>query len=143
MGRDLRKIEETTGVQEEDVTVVRKVEGPAAVRPPRPERAELQRAVLVIAVDGQAPWRFCLEERDHVIGRASEVDINLVDDSISRQHAVLLFRRDDFVLKDLDSKNGTFLNGTAVHECPLRPGDVIRIGNHSLRFQLEAPHTTP
>lgn len=125
-------------VEEDDVTVVRPLEAPRAGRP-RVDRELAHRAVLLISCNSQAQRRFYLDERDHIIGRSADVDISLLDESISRQHAILVYRREDYVLKDLDSKNGTFLNGTAVHECPLRPGDVVQIGSHSLRFLLEAP----
>ena len=71
------------------------------------------------------------------------MDIPLADDSISRSHAKVVFKNDEFILVDLGSKNGTFLNGTHIHECPLRAGDEITIGNHALQFLYEAVLTPP
>lgn len=141
MSRRREDESDLSDITEDDVTVVREV-GPAPTNRARLDRELAHRAVLLITANGEAARRFYLDERDHIIGRSAEVDISLLDESISRQHALLVFRREDFILKDLDSKNGTFLNGTSVHECPLRPGDVIQIGKHSLRFLLESPQSS-
>jgi len=101
-----------------------------------------QRAYLIVTAGEENGARFYLSRKTHLIGRSSEVEITLADDSISRTHARISYRNDEFVLADLDSKNGTFLNGTRVHECPLHYGDEITVGNHVLRFMYEAVVTS-
>ena len=104
----------------------------------RVDRLMTQRAYLEVTAGALQGQRFYLAPRDHLIGRSQEADIPLADESISRLHAKVQYRNDEFILVDLGSKNGTFLNGTNVHECPLRAGDEIMIGNHSLQFLFEA-----
>ena len=72
------------------------------------------------------------------IGRAPENDLALADDEFaSVHHARIEPRRDGVWLEDLDSTNGTFVNGVKVtRPKKLTPGDVIRVGETDLRFEL-------
>jgi pSer/pThr/pTyr-binding forkhead associated (FHA) protein/subtilisin family serine protease len=69
------------------------------------------------------------------IGRSSDNDIRLSDNLASRRHAQIQRQVSEFVITDLDSTNGTFVNGRPVREQLLRDGDEIRIGNTRIRFQ--------
>ena len=71
------------------------------------------------------------------IGRDPSNDVSLnADATVSRLHAVIERYRAGWCLKDLDSSNGTFVNGVRVHhERLLRPGDEIRIGKNDLIFR--------
>lgn len=71
------------------------------------------------------------------IGRGPVNDVSLGDARVSREHARLLVRQGRLVLLDLDSRNGTFVNGTPVHEIVLGLGDEIRIGD--TRLIVEGP----
>jgi hypothetical protein len=66
------------------------------------------------------------------IGRHTDCDIVLGEASISRRHAQLRFRDGRWILQDLCSTNGTFVNGDPVGRCELRPGDRILIGPRRL-----------
>ena len=72
------------------------------------------------------------------IGRAPENELALADDEFaSVHHARIEPRRDGVWLEDLDSTNGTFVNGVKVtRPKKLTPGDVIRVGETDLRFEL-------
>ncbi|MCX5655490.1 MAG: ATP-binding protein [Planctomycetota bacterium] len=74
-----------------------------------------------------------------VIGRDPSADVPLRDPGISRHHARLELRDDHYVLKDLGSANGTFVNGVRVSESSLQAGDQIRIGNTILAMGVPAP----
>jgi DNA-binding CsgD family transcriptional regulator len=64
-----------------------------------------------------------------LIGRSDKADLTLTDDGISRRHAKIAISEDDIVnLIDLDSTNGTFVNGTRVDMVILREGDRVQIG---------------
>jgi pSer/pThr/pTyr-binding forkhead associated (FHA) protein len=77
-------------------------------------------------------------ERDEiVIGRQETVAVPLDDDRVSRRHARVRRDGDDFVLEDLDSSNGTYVDGVPVVECVLRTGDWIQIGRNLFRFELQ------
>jgi pSer/pThr/pTyr-binding forkhead associated (FHA) protein len=70
------------------------------------------------------------------IGRSSGNDLVLVDGLVSRHHAQIRQEGGTTALHDLDSKNGTFVNGQRVRgSIPLQPGDVIRVGQTELVFR--------
>lgn len=68
------------------------------------------------------------------IGALDENQIVIADECVSRRHCVIEPVSDGFLLRDLDSRNGTFLNGTRIKEAYLAPGDRIRIGATVLKF---------
>jgi diguanylate cyclase (GGDEF)-like protein len=75
----------------------------------------------------------------YLLGRSEDADIRLSDDGISRLHAELR-RYDDelYLLKDLDSTNGTFVNGVQVRSQALNDGDRIQIGSQTvLKFSRQ------
>lgn len=67
-----------------------------------------------------------------LIGRASHCDIVIGADTVSRRHADLFFREGSWVLVDLDSTNGSYINGTRVHRAQLLPGDMLAFGRAQL-----------
>ncbi|MBN2044673.1 MAG: EAL domain-containing protein [Anaerolineales bacterium] len=74
-----------------------------------------------------------LGEGPNLLGRHSEIDIHIPDQSASRQHARILVdpSKDEISLTDLESTNGTYLNGTRIQGThPLKHNDNIRIGRH-------------
>jgi hypothetical protein len=71
------------------------------------------------------------------IGRDSSNQLRLVDPQISRQHAQLRFIQGHFVVFDLDSGEGTFVNGVPVSSHVLKPGDVIQLASLPLVFGVE------
>lgn len=84
------------------------------------------------------------------LGREPSCQIVLNDHRISRHHAEIRQQTDSYILADLNSSNGTFLNGQRlVNPATLQPGDVISLGGFNLRFQaaqhslLPAPQPLP
>ena len=71
------------------------------------------------------------------IGRLPDNTIVVDSSAASGHHACAALEGDDFVLEDLASTNGTFVNDTRVSRHTLRNGDVIRIGNHTLEFDAK------
>jgi hypothetical protein len=69
-----------------------------------------------------------------VIGRSSSCQIVLADDTVSRRHAELRFEDGRWLLRDLHSSNGTYVNGRWVAEAEVRAGDVIHLGGCRLRL---------
>ncbi|MEM1304802.1 MAG: FHA domain-containing protein, partial [Planctomycetota bacterium] len=78
--------------------------------------------------------RFELEESTISIGRVGDNAIRLHDTEVSREHAVLERRGDHFFLRDLNSSNGTYVNGKPVRECELFSGDQLQLGRTMLLF---------
>ena len=69
-----------------------------------------------------------------LIGRHRSCDVALDEPSVSRRHARLVFRDGGWVLQDLESTNGTLVNGVRIGRCALRPGDQLTLGNVWLRI---------
>lgn len=77
---------------------------------------------------------FALDKEVMTIGRKKDNDIRIENLAVSGHHAKLLTIFDDSFLEDLNSTNGTFVNGQRITKHPLRSGDVITIGKHELRY---------
>src|SRR5438477_798395 len=84
-----------------------------------------------LTVDGR---RVVIGEEPVAIGRLPECDIVVTDPNVSRRHAEVRRRGNDFYVVDLGSTNGTKVNGAGVQERRLCDGDEICIGNTTLRL---------
>jgi hypothetical protein len=71
-------------------------------------------------------------QTEMLIGRHHRCDVVLLDLTVSRRHAQLRFRDGRWILQDLESTNGTRVNGFRVGRCELRPGDRVAIGDEHL-----------
>ncbi len=71
------------------------------------------------------------------IGRKSNNSLTIGDDALSRRHCTVRRQTGSFVLRDLESRNGTFVNGLPVQERVLRHGDQIRAGISTFLFLIE------
>ena len=111
-----------------------------AVAPPAPESHV--REVLRLT-GSQPPKEWVLDSGRLVMGRLPTCEISLNDANASRQHAELVKREDGWWLVDLDSTNGTFVNGSLVKERRLGPGDRIQIGSSRLEFVTEPVPPVP
>lgn len=104
---------------------------PTAIRPVRVARGRAPNEVACISVlaGSRAGTLLPLTTGSTLIGRSDSADLTLTDDGISRRHAKIAISEDDVVnLIDLDSTNGTFVNGTRVDMVILREGDRVQIG---------------
>lgn len=81
---------------------------------------------------------FRLPEGEFCVGRQASNDLQLEDNAVSRRHCLFVRSGDNCTLKDLDSRNGTFVTGTPVTEQNLKPGDEIRIGGSLFCYRVEA-----
>jgi FHA domain-containing protein len=87
-------------------------------------------------LEGVPPNNVYTIEATSTIGRSEESAIVLLDPSVSRAHAVVEIVRGRAAVRDLESTNGTFVNGRRIEREPLRDGDEIRFGNTRMRFEL-------
>jgi pSer/pThr/pTyr-binding forkhead associated (FHA) protein len=101
-----------------------------------PDPSSARRAYLVVQTDGAPPARFDLGGAVIAVGRASDNDVILDDAQVSRHHCQLKLQHGAYGFVDLQSRNGSQVNGQAVHEIALADGDRIRIGNTSIEFRL-------
>lgn len=97
------------------------------------------RAVLTIQNGGFEGMTYELGPEPTVIGRNPNTDITLLDEGISREHAIIELDEDGelFSIEDLQSTNGTKVNGKRVRSCPLADGDEVLIGQTLFRFSLQ------
>lgn len=72
------------------------------------------------------------------IGRSSGNRLVLTDPEVSKRHAELLRRGNEVTLRDLNSSNGSLVNGLAVREHQLQPGDILEFGRHAFVYEVEA-----
>lgn len=75
------------------------------------------------------------------IGRVEDNTFQIAEPSVSSHHCELLLKGPEVYVKDLDSTNGTFINGEKVSESLLKPGQILRLGQIELRLEGEAPPT--
>jgi hypothetical protein len=92
------------------------------------------RAYLEITGIGKEPRIVELRREETVIGRTSECDIPLPSNNVSRKHACVGFRNEEYHIKDLNSTNGIYVNGVRIDKCVLRNLDQIEIGGIKLLF---------
>lgn len=76
------------------------------------------------------------------VGRDGSNDLVIEDGSVSRMHATVEVYNNEVWVRDLDSKNGTWIDDRAVRDAPLRPGSVLRFGRHQ-RFVVRTVGTVP
>jgi two-component system, cell cycle response regulator len=106
----------------------------------RPKR-DLRPALVFLSGDFLAV-PIPLEREEVILGRALEADVRVNDKKVSRQHARITTVRGgedeqpSYILTDLDSRNGIFLNGQRIKQETLQNGDKITIGEHILRFEM-------
>ncbi|MBK6846455.1 MAG: sigma 54-dependent Fis family transcriptional regulator [Proteobacteria bacterium] len=95
------------------------------------------RQYKLVVLNGQQRGREVVVTHDALrIGKAPENGLVLGDDAISRQHCEIIWDRRGYLLRDLQSTNGTRLNGAEVREAYLTSGAVVGIGAIDLRFRL-------
>lgn len=94
---------------------------------------------LIVESGAEAGMVYPIAEDAITIGRSASSTLQIVDKRVSRHHAVLRLNRDSFVVEDLGSKNGTFLNNEPlVGRVKLKNGDRIQIGDTILSFELDS-----
>jgi diguanylate cyclase (GGDEF)-like protein len=102
--------------------------------PAQPAAADAQAATatLVVLSGSNVGEMYRLEKDQMVIGRGDKVDLRLVDEGISREHARLIRDEGRVVLEDLGSTNGTYCNGAKVERRELVDGDKIMVGSTTI-----------
>jgi len=100
-------------------------------------------AKLVLLSAGMTGRTYDLKAEKTSIGRVEDNQFQIAEPSISSHHCEVLLRGNDVVVKDLNSTNGTFINGEKVTESPLKPGQILRLGQVEIRLETDASPTAP
>jgi pSer/pThr/pTyr-binding forkhead associated (FHA) protein len=92
-------------------------------------------SALLIAHSGpNAGARFLLDSASTTVGRHPNADIFLDDVTVSRDHAILVRRGEDYYLDDCGSLNGTYVNRRRIESHRLADGDELQVGKYKLAF---------
>ncbi len=108
-------------------------------QPSRPTKgipARYQASVVILQGYAEG-MEYQIEKTYVIIGRNRDAAVPLKDPLASREHAVIVFHEGAFVLKDLDSTNGTHMRGASIRQRKLRHGDKFRVGDTVLQFILQ------
>jgi hypothetical protein len=89
---------------------------------------------LILTLDGQELAQYELEKERYTIGRLADNDIHIDNMAVSGHHSLIINILKDSFLEDLNSTNGTYVNGKLVKKHALQEGDVITIGRHALKY---------
>lgn len=89
---------------------------------------------LILSFNDQTVGEYVLGKDPLVIGRRPECDVHIDNLAVSGRHAQVISIAESAFIEDLDSTNGTFVNGKRITKHPLAEGDVISIGKHTLRY---------
>jgi pSer/pThr/pTyr-binding forkhead associated (FHA) protein len=96
----------------------------------------MAKPALIVRMPGQPDETVELRGAETLIGRAPSCDLQIPDDSMSREHAVVLCDGESASVEDLQSTNGIKVNGKRVRSHELSHGDEIEIGQTRLVFTL-------
>ncbi len=100
------------------------------------ETVPVPRAELVIKSGESEGMKIRLGKGVSTLGRRETNEIFLNDPNISRVHAQIEFFQGEYILTDLGSLNGTYLNGKRIARVHLKPGDLIKVGKTELDFRV-------
>src|SRR5207237_1711577 len=90
---------------------------------------------LVLLSAGMAGRSHELKVDRTTIGRVEDNTFQIPEPSVSSHHCEVLLKGNDVLIKDLNSTNGTFINSEKITEAPLKPGQVLRLGQIELRLE--------
>lgn len=113
------------------------LDGPDAAEMPAPQRVEglpADSALLVVRRGPNSGSRFLLDTEVTTAGRAPDSDIFLDDVTVSRRHAEFTRAAQGYLVRDVGSLNGTYVNREPIEEVLLSDGDEVQIGKYRLVF---------
>ncbi|MGD0262128.1 MAG: FHA domain-containing protein [Verrucomicrobiota bacterium] len=96
-------------------------------------------AKLVVLSAGMTGRTQELKVDKTTIGRVEDNTFQIAEPSVSSHHCEVLLRGSEVVVRDLNSTNGTYINGEKVTEKVMKPGQILRLGQVELRLDTDAP----
>ena len=100
----------------------------------------LRKCKLIRDIPGEEAVEYTFDQPIIHIGTRADNEVVLEGESVSRRHCCIVLDGDQYLLRDLDSTNGTYLNRIQIREAYLTPGCTLNIGSIELRFQTEDQH---
>ena len=91
-------------------------------------------ARLFLSLDNQVLAEYNMTKERYTVGRLPDNDVRIDNPAVSGHHSLIINILNDSFLEDLNSTNGTYVNGKLIKKHALQHGDVITIGHHQLRF---------
>jgi hypothetical protein len=102
-----------------------------------------ERPALVMIGGPRPGQHFVLELDQALVGRAPNADIRLDSDQVSRRHLEISVRGAVLIVKDLESANGTYINGRRlIGSAAIEPGDVLDLGDVKMRYEMQGANRT-
>jgi pSer/pThr/pTyr-binding forkhead associated (FHA) protein len=95
-------------------------------------------AKLVLLSAGMTGRTHDLKVDKTTIGRVEDNTFQIAEPSVSSHHCEVLLRGSDVVVKDLNSTNGSFINGEKITESALKPGQILRLGQIEMRLETDS-----
>jgi len=99
-------------------------------------------ARLILSLDNQVLAEYNMSKERYTIGRLPDNDVRIDNPAVSGHHSLIINILNDSFLEDLNSTNGTYVNGKLIKKHALQRGDVITIGHHQLRFSDQQSNDT-
>lgn len=99
-------------------------------------------ARLILSLDNQVLAEYNMSKERYTIGRLPDNDVRIDNPAVSGHHSLIINILNDSFLEDLNSTNGTYVNGKLIKKHALQHSDVITIGHHQLRFADEQTSDT-
>jgi pSer/pThr/pTyr-binding forkhead associated (FHA) protein len=91
-------------------------------------------ARLILSLDSHVLAEYNMNKERYTVGRLPDNDVRIDNPAVSGHHALIINILNDSFLEDLNSTNGTYVNGKLIKKHALQHGDVITCGHHQLRF---------
>jgi pSer/pThr/pTyr-binding forkhead associated (FHA) protein len=99
-------------------------------------------ARLILSLDNQVLAEYNMTKERYTVGRLPDNDVRIDNPAVSGHHSLIINILNDSFLEDLNSTNGTYVNGKLIKKHALQHGDVITIGHHQLRFSDQQTNDT-
>ena len=96
-------------------------------------------AKLVVLSVGMTGRTQELKAEKTTIGRVEDNTFQIAEPSVSSHHCEVLLRGQDVVVRDLNSTNGSYINGEKITESVMKPGQILRLGQIEMRLETDAP----
>jgi len=100
-------------------------------------------AKLVVLSEGLKGTAYELKIERTTVGRLEDNAFQIAEASVSSHHCEIILRGSEVLVRDLNSTNGTFINGEQIKEGVVKPGQILRLGQIEMRLENGAPASAP